>query len=311
MCVAGFVPAVIGIVEAVLLDSGRGDLVYPWYGRAAAAVTQNFFDAGSSSGTHFLRVPSTFSYSAQFYDFLAAMIVAALAWLALGGRLRALAALAVALVAACTCGVRAAFVMTPFLLLATLLIGRFDRRARGVTVAVAGATLIGGGAVALGASGLLALSTRVGLAEAGDGFFAGLPRALGITLTGFGTGYATGASRYALGGALPLNLAAGETFSESWWVKVVLELGVAGLAAAAVLMGWLLVTGYRAYRRLADPRLRQVSAALLAFLLWTLVYLTKGAEIDLDPINVYFWLFAGILLRLPRLEEAERCGQDA
>ena len=88
--------------------------------------------------------------------------------------------------------------------------------------------------------------------------------------------------------------------------QVVLELGLPGLAGAAALMGWLLVGGYRSHRRIADPGLRQVSAALLAFVLWTLVYLTKGAEIDLDPINVYFWLFAGILLRLPLLQEEGR-----
>jgi hypothetical protein len=299
--VVGLVPAALGIAEAILLDGGRGDLVYPWYGSAAQAVTQNFFDAGATSGTLFLRVPSTFSFSAQFYDFLAAMIVVAFGWFTLGGRWPALACLGVTLLAAFTCGVKATIVMTPLLLGLTVLIGRAPRGARGSTVVLAGIGLFAVGAMALEASGLVALSTQTGLTEASQGFFTGLPRALGTTLTGFGTGYATGASRYALGNALPLSLASGQGFSESWWVKVVLELGLPGLVGAAVLMGWLLVAGYRSHRRVADPGLRQVSAALLAFLLWTLVYLTKGAEIDLDPINVYFWLFAGILLRLPSL----------
>ena len=302
MSVVGLVPAVVGIVEAALLDGGRGDLVYPWYGRAAQAVTQNFFDAGASSGTLFLRIPSTFSFSAQFYDFLAAMIVVAFAWFSLGGRWLALASLGVTLLAAFTCGVKATIVMTPLLLGMTVLIGRAPRGARASTVILAGGGLLAFGALALQANGLLALSAQTGLDEASRGFLDGLPRALGTTLTGFGTGYATGASRYGLGGALPLVLASGQGFSESWWVKVVMELGLPGLVAAAALMGWLLVGGHRSHRRLADPGLRQVSAALLAFLLWTLVYLTKGAEIDLDPINVYFWLFAGILLRLPTLQ---------
>jgi hypothetical protein len=305
MSVTGLVPAVVGIVEAALLDNGRGDLVYPWYGRAAQAVTQNFFDAGYSSGTRFLRVPSTFSFSAQFYDFLAALLVASFTWLCLGGRGRALAVLGVTLVASLTCGVRAGLVMTPLLLLMVMLFGRSARDARSSTVVLAAAGLFAAGAVALSASGLFALATRIGLAEAGSGFLAGLPRALGLTLTGFGTGYATGASRYALGGEAPLVSAAGQSFSESWWVKVVLELGLPGLAIVALLMGWLLVLGYRSHRAVADPRLRQVSAALLAFLLWTLVYMTKGVELDLDPINVYFWLFAGILIRLPLLPEEE------
>lgn len=301
MALVGLVPVVIGIVEALLLDSGRGDLVYPWYGQAAQAVTQNFFDAGFSSSTRFLRAPGIFSFAAQFYDFLSAMVVVSLAWRALGGGPWAIVACGLSLVASVTCGVRAAFAMTPLLLAMVVVIGFSPMRARLSTIVLGGAALFAGGLAALNAGGLLALSTRVGLAEVTDGFLLGLPRAFGITLTGLGTGYATGASRYALGGALPPVAAAGQAFSESWYVKVLLELGVAGLIAVAVLMGWLLLSGYRSVRRTNDRGLRQVGVALLAFLLWTLVYLTKGAEIDLDPINVYFWLFAGILLRLPAL----------
>ena len=33
-----------------------------------------------------------------------------------------------------------------------------------------------------------------------------------------------------------------------------------------------------------------------------LVYSLKAQYFDLDPINIYFWLFAGILMGLPRLE---------
>jgi hypothetical protein len=41
---------------------------------------------------------------------------------------------------------------------------------------------------------------------------------------------------------------------------------------------------------------------MIAFLLWNLVYMTKGGWIDIDPINVYFWLFAGMLLRAAALD---------
>ncbi len=43
-------------------------------------------------------------------------------------------------------------------------------------------------------------------------------------------------------------------------------------------------------------------AALLAFLIWNLIYNLKGQYMDIDPINVYFWLFAGVLARLPALD---------
>src|SRR5439155_1025338 len=158
--------------------------------------------------------------------FLAAMIVVTFAWFTLGGRLPALASLGVSLLAAFTCGVKATIVMTPLLLGLTVLVGRAPRGARASTVVLAGIGLFAAGVVALEASSLVALSTQTGLSEASEGFLTGVPRALSTTLTGFGTGYATGASRYALDNALPLVLAAGQGFSESWWVKVVLELGL-------------------------------------------------------------------------------------
>jgi hypothetical protein len=44
---------------------------------------------------------------------------------------------------------------------------------------------------------------------------------------------------------------------------------------------------------------------LLAFLCWAVLSAMKGPFIDLDPVNVYFWLFAGVLARVPVLERIE------
>jgi hypothetical protein len=41
--------------------------------------------------------------------------------------------------------------------------------------------------------------------------------------------------------------------------------------------------------------------ALLAFLIVAIVNEWKGSYLDIDPLNVYFWLFAGVLLRTPFL----------
>jgi hypothetical protein len=35
---------------------------------------------------------------------------------------------------------------------------------------------------------------------------------------------------------------------------------------------------------------------------WGFVSNFKAQNLDLDPMNVYFWLFIGILLRLPALD---------
>jgi hypothetical protein len=73
-----------------------------------------------------------------------------------------------------------------------------------------------------------------------------------------------------------------------------------------LLLASVVARAWRAHASLRDPRLRAVSAALLAFLVWNLAYCAKGQYLDIDPANVYFWLFAGVLARLPYLERAER-----
>ena len=41
---------------------------------------------------------------------------------------------------------------------------------------------------------------------------------------------------------------------------------------------------------------------LISFLVALGLYCFKGWVIDLDPINIYFWMFAGLLTRLPTLD---------
>jgi hypothetical protein len=121
----------------------------------------------------------------------------------------------------------------------------------------------------------------------------------------------TGAVRYVTGGAVNSSVSFG--FSESWWVKVILELGVTGTLLFILCFGWLLLRGFRAHQTISEERLRAVSASLLAMVVWTLTYLLKGPQIDLDPVNVYFWLFAGLLVGLPAvvLQPSEIRGQLA
>ncbi|HVH51290.1 MAG TPA: hypothetical protein VM690_04030, partial [Gaiellaceae bacterium] len=69
--------------------------------------------------------------------------------------------------------------------------------------------------------------------------------------------------------------------------------------------GTITFRAFRAHRALHDPRLRVVSAALIAFLLWDLVSAAKQQYLDLDPLNVYFWLLLGVLAKLPTLDAAE------
>ncbi len=48
--------------------------------------------------------------------------------------------------------------------------------------------------------------------------------------------------------------------------------------------------------RRIDARSRQLAAPIVALLLVMTAALFKGPYLDLDPLNVYFWLFAGMAL---------------
>ena len=92
-------------------------------------------------------------------------------------------------------------------------------------------------------------------------------------------------------------------------MKAWLELGAIGLAVVVALLVTIVYRGVRAHFMLRDPSLRVASAALLGVVIWSLVYAVKGQYLDLDPLNVYFWLFAGMLFKLPALEDPEPPGE--
>lgn len=296
---AGAVPLLIGIIEAVLLDTGHSDVVYPLYGPAAQAVTQGFVDLGGQVGSHLLRVPSTFSSVFQYYDFTSFMVVITFAYWRLTKNRFGGVLWGVTIIASLSSGARAAFVLTPFLIGLMVFLTQGTRQ----KTATASVLAIGGSAVALvglSASDIFLAAVGVGADEFHSGFVTGVPTALGLTQTGFGTGQATEATRFVLGTSATW-LSYDPGFSESWWVKVILELGIPGLLLFGALFGWLGLRALRAHREIRDPGLLAASAALIAFLAWVFVYMTKGIQFDLDPVNVYFWLFSGVLLRLPSL----------
>ena len=123
------------------------------------------------------------------------------------------------------------------------------------------------------------------------------------TWLGLGAGSDSTAARYAFP-TTELQTSVGSV-QESWYVKAYLELGVFGLVAALALLGAILYRSARVHIRIRDSRLKMVSAAILALMGWVLVYSVKAQYFDLDPINIYFWLFAGIMMGLPRLERRE------
>ena len=321
MTLLAIVPAAIGLIEAAFIYGGRGDLVYRIYGDAAGAVTQEYVGLELPGGGQLRRIPSTFSSFYQYYLFLAVMLAVGYAWWRgrrLGRRQALLAAAAwlVLFAASFLTGVRAAFFMTPFLLALVLLLeGR-----SGVRFAVRWLVPVAAVVLALvtivPGSHLLGVWTEtadVGRQEFWDVIVDSGREAVSLTVFGLGSGIDSIASRYAYGSEAEWQEAIFPLLGrwhESWYVKAWLELGAVGLAIVLALLVTLVVRGVRAHFALRDPSLRVASAALLAVVIWSIVYAVKGQYLDLDPLNVYFWLFAGVLFKLPALEEPEPPGEE-
>lgn len=303
MAITAILPAFIGVVEAVLVYSGRQATVEGWYGDAAGAAFTDYgtVDVGGSQGL--ARIPSTFTFVAQYYVFVSCMAAMAYAWWRMKrpgeqGWYR-LAILALLVVAAFTTGSRGAFIFLPLLfMLIFLLEGQISLRTIGVGILGAGGLLIAITVIGVGIGPLanalwenLALNYRIVILD-------GIKAVSHHLFAGLGTGSDTQAARHV---TERLSTSVGGTWQESWWVKTVYELGILGFIVAIGVFVTLLRRMWSRHKQLTDPGLRAVSAAVIALIIWTIVYGTKGSYQDIDPLNIYFWLFAGITFKLYEL----------
>jgi hypothetical protein len=321
MTLLALVPAGVGLIEAALIYGGHAGAVYRLYGNAAAAVTQEFVTFGLPGGGSLRRIPSTFSSFYQYYLFVAVMLAVAYGWWRgsrLGSRRSNIVAAAVwllLLAASFLTGVRAGFFMTPFLILLMVALGGRGAVRFGLRWLLPATVIVLALGSALSGSHLLGVWTEighVGRQEFGDVIVRSSKDAVHLTTFGLGTGIDSVGARYAYSNDTAWQEAIFPVlgrWEESWYVKTWIELGVAGLAIVLALFGTIIVRGIRAHLTVRDPGLRAPSAALLAVVIWTVVYIVKSQYIDLDPLNVYFWLFVGLLFRVPTLAEAEPVGE--
>jgi hypothetical protein len=252
------------------------------------------------------RVPSTFTSSTQYYLFGMVAFAGGLSQALRTGSPRwTLCAFALAMGVVAS-GQRQSYVAVPLMAVVSLLLARSGRN-QIVVLALAGCgSLIV--LTALGSAPMTLLSAIPGHAReqmaTAWGEFQG---SLSGGIVGHGTGWDTQA-------ALRYGGSASTRYIENWYAKAVLELGFAGLAAIAVALAslqWRLLTALRGI----DATSRRAAAPLCVLLLVMTATLFKGPVLDLDPLNVYFWLLIGMLLsyvRIGRLDgDASRVGAPA
>jgi hypothetical protein len=92
---------------------------------------------------------------------------------------------------------------------------------------------------------------------------------------------------------------------ETYYPKLIYEIGIFGMIAFLVVVTVLTYLTFKAYRSVRDRNLRSYGASLWVFVLF-ISYNTYYYPLDVDPVAVYYWFFAGVILRLPVIDREER-----
>ncbi|MFN6485656.1 MULTISPECIES: hormogonium polysaccharide biosynthesis protein HpsL [unclassified Nostoc] len=92
---------------------------------------------------------------------------------------------------------------------------------------------------------------------------------------------------------------------ETYYPKVLYEVGIIGVLAFLGLVTTLTILGFKTYRSIKNRNFRSYGAALWVFILF-ISYNTYYYPLDVDPVAVYYWFFAGVLFKLPELEKQDK-----
>jgi hypothetical protein len=306
----GTVTCGIGVLQALLVRLiGYEPAIALFFGKAAFAVTQGFTTYAEGGGVY--RIPATFSFGAQYVEFLYLYLTVAiiLANADPDSRHRKLGqfALYLGLFAGVVSGSKGALVLFPVFFGLLFMSGLIKAR---LIMAAPVALVIGGGALtAIGVDigGLFSFGTKTTqhylsgfvLEQVGD--------ALGHGVFGEGIGSSTGAVRYVAtgaGGVVQLGF-------ESYYAKIAAELGSGGLAIFGI---FFLIVAAKALQIVLRHRWTEanvLTAPLAIYVIFNLLYSIKGFVLDTDPGNIFFWLALGLLLGLDReMRSSQPADQD-
>ena len=123
-----------------------------------------------------------------------------------------------------------------------------------------------------------------------------------VQLFGFGLGTASSGARHLAGEE-------GIRLIETYYAKLLYEIGIVGFIAFMALVTILCILTFKAYLKVKNAALKHWGLCIWIFLLF-ISYNPYYYPLSVEPVSVYYWLFAGILLKLPeisdKLEDEER-----
>lgn len=88
---------------------------------------------------------------------------------------------------------------------------------------------------------------------------------------------------------------------ETYYPKLFYEIGPIGVLGFLLVVTTLTFLAFKTYRSVKDKSLRGYGASFWVFILF-ISYNTYYYPLDVDPVAVYYWLFAGLIFKLPDLD---------
>ncbi len=305
VCVAmALIPCGVGLLEFILSSTiGFKPTMIMIYGSQASAATQKF--GSFFMGAEFFRIPSTFTYVTQYSGYCLTMIPLTYMYIAVepDARWRSFGRFmqGFVFVACMLSGARANFFFAPLLFLTILFL---DAKLKRMAIGLVFAPIVMVSTLNIAGLDVLGVFDATGGLVSSYGSDLVIPELIEAILGnafGQGVGMNTGQAMNIMTQkelALVHNI-------EGFYSKSAIELGFAGLMIVVMIFAALNLYGFSLRTRLKDPIARTLSAAILAFIMIMTVHNGKGWQIELDPINVWFWLLVGLLFRLPFLDFSE------
>jgi len=290
------IPCLVGLAQWLAATFlGYKFIMFSIYGQMAENWTQGFTSFQYSAGFSLFRLFSTFAAPAQYFGFAYSMIF--VTWIAIRvenagpWKTYAVASFYLAIAATLLSGSRQALVFVPFALVLLTVLGRSTSPKAIVAVLLASIAAVPLAFATIPLESIFFDTSRLVGHYRDTLFFAGLVDALENFPWGLGTGMNTGSARYVI--ADP----DWEVF-ENFYAKAAYEFGVIGPVIVVALFAGLIGAALQLARFGSSPVFGACGAAFAAFYIAFGVNCLKGWQLDLDPVNVYFWLFAGILFRV-------------
>jgi hypothetical protein len=116
-----------------------------------------------------------------------------------------------------------------------------------------------------------------------------------VQIFGFGLGEASSGARRLAGEE-------GTRLIETYYAKLLYEIGIVGFIAFMAMVTILCILTFKAYLKVKNPALKHWGLCIWIFILF-ISYNPYYYPLSVEPVSVYYWLFAGLLLKLPEISE--------